>query len=365
MVLTKKKMEAMIMMNNKKLFLDVHAIQTLPPANINRDDTGSPKSAQYGGVTRARVSSQAWKKAIRQYFLEFGDLRNVGVRSLEVVRYIASKIMVIDSSKNNEQATDLAKKVFAATGIKLDSDYKTKALFFISSKQAENLAQIALNGGIEEKEIKKMLSIDPSIDIALFGRMVADDPSLNEDASCQVAHAISTHAVQAEFDYFTALDDFSSSGDAGAAMIDTIEFNSSTLYRYANVAIHEFLRQIGDTRLMINALILFIEAFTKSLPTGKINTFANQTLPQALLVTLRTDRPVSLVSAFERPIYSDKGYVEQSISRLNDEYENVLKWVENPLYVLSVGMGDFTGNLGDLNELFKRLEEKLLSLLSN
>ena len=85
------------MTTNQRLFLDIHAIQTLPPSNMNRDDTGSPKTAQYGGVKRSRVSSQAWKRAIRDYFNTYGEQSNVGVRTKDIVRYVAGKIVSYSS----------------------------------------------------------------------------------------------------------------------------------------------------------------------------------------------------------------------------------------------------------------------------
>ncbi|HZK27254.1 MAG TPA: type I-E CRISPR-associated protein Cas7/Cse4/CasC [Thermoclostridium sp.] len=352
------------MKNNQPLFLDVHAIQTVPPSNINRDDTGSPKTAQYGGVTRSRVSSQSWKRAIRQYFLDHGGMNNVGIRSLEIVRYIAEKIVDIDESIAQETAMELAEKTLNSAGVST-KDKKARALFFISSKQADKLAQAAIEGEKSKMELQELLKDDPAIDISLFGRMVADDPKLNEDASSQVAHAISTHEVQTEFDFFTATDDFSSANDAGAGMLGTIEYNSSTLYRYANVAVHEFGRQIGDQTLVVNALKLFVEAFVKSMPTGKINTFANQTLPQALLICLREDRPISLVSAYEQPIRSSEGYVTESVKRLNNEYESVMQWVDKPLFSFSLGMDDFVGNQDDIKQLLDKMEESLNTLLDS
>lgn len=351
------------MNNNKNLFLDVHAIQTVPPSNINRDDTGSPKTAQYGGATRARVSSQSWKKAMRKYFLEHGNMSNVGIRSLEIVRYVAEQIVTIDESIDQETAMNLAEKVINDAGIKT-KDQKARALFFMSYKQAQKLARAAIAEDVKKNELPAMVKSDPAIDIALFGRMVADDPRLNEDASSQVAHAISTHAVQTEFDFFTATDDFSSANNAGAGMLGTIEYNSSTLYRYANVAVHEFCNQLGDSASTINALKLFVEAFAKSMPTGKANTFANQTLPQAILISLRKDRPVSLVSAFEKPVRSSEGYVDQSIKKLQSEYETVKQWVDEPLFTMSLGMENFEGNLDNFNQLLEQLVEKLTALLN-
>lgn len=349
------------MKTKQRLFLDVHAIQAVPPSNINRDDTGSPKTAQYGGVTRARVSSQSWKRVMRQYFKEHGEIDNVGVRTKKVVHYVAEKITNIDESIEQEKAMKLAEKVVNGAGVKTPKNSETEALFFISSKQADKLAQAALEGKKANKELRKILASEPSIDIALFGRMLASDAGLNVDASSQVAHAISTNGIQTEFDYFTAMDDYAE--NPGAAMIESIEYNSSTLYRYANVAIHEFCQQIGGKNSTINALKLYIEAFAKSMPAGKINTFANQTLPQALLVCLRGDRPVSLVSAFERPIYSTNGHVEKSIKQLIDEYEVVKQWVDAPLHAFSLGMNGFEGNQKNLKHLLEQLEESLNTLL--
>ncbi len=352
-------------MKNNNIYLDIHTIQTVPPSNINRDDIGSPKTAQYGGATRARVSSQAWKKAIRTYFLEYGNQTNVGIRSLEIPRYVAGKIREIDETIDSEEALSMAKKTLKSAGVNSNKENKTSALFFIGSHQAEKLAQAAIDKLNKKSDLQEIIQDNPAIDIALFGRMVADDPKLNEDASSQVAHALSTHAVQTEFDYFTAIDDFSSSNNAGAGMLGTIEYNSSTLYRYANVAVHEFMNQIKNSEAAVSALKLFIEAFVKSMPTGKSNTFANQTLPQALLITVRPDRPVNLVSAFEKPVQSNKGYVDESIERLADEFTEVSKWVKDPYFTLAVNLE----NIGAAQETFPRLleafEQELTDILSD
>ena len=314
-------------MKTNNLYLDIHAIQSVPPSNINRDDTGSPKTAQYGGATRARVSSQCWKKAMRDYFLSHGDAGKVGVRTKDIVTYVAEKIREKDAMKSVDEAMEMADKVINLAGVST-KDYKAKALFFLGNKQAEELAMAALRNVQDKNEIKMILKENPAIDIALFGRMVADEPTLNEDASCQVAHAISTHAVSGEYDYFTAIDDLSPEDNAGAGMIGTIEYNSSTLYRYADIAVHELCRQLGSKEATVAAVTLFIEAFIKSMPTGKVNTFANQTLPQGIIVTLRSDRPVNLVSAFEEPVQAKGGYAKESMAKLAAEYKKAAKIVQ-------------------------------------
>lgn len=323
------------MTSNKRLYLDIHAIQTLPPSNINRDDTGSPKTALYGGVRRARVSSQAWKRAIRKYFNDFGEQSNVGIRTLRIVRYVADKIQEEDPAISDKEAMDLAEKTLNAAKIST-KDQKAKALFFMGDLQAKNLAKAAIEGISDKQALQAILKSNPAVDIALFGRMVADDPSLNEDASSQVAHAISTHGVDTEFDFYTAMDDLSEEDSAGAGMLGTIEFNSSTLYRYANVSLHEFIRQVGNVESAALSMELFAEAFANSLPTGKINSYANTTLPQLLLIVLREDRPVNLVSAFEKPVKDGEGYVEETMKRLGKELENTQRFVREPLAKLYV-----------------------------
>lgn len=353
-------------MNNKRLFVDINAIQTLPPSNINRDDTGSPKTAQYGGVIRARVSSQSWKKAMRDYFYNNSEFENIGVRTLEIVKYLAEEIKRLKPSLTDEDALKLANETFKSAGIGT-KDNKAKALFFLGKSQRDALSQAAIDGEKDKKKLQDILSSNPAIDIALFGRMVADDQNLNEDASAQVAHAISTHQVSNEYDFFTAVDDISKEESQGAGMLGTVEYNSSTLYRYANVAAHELLNQLVSVEDTVGAIRLFVEAFAKSLPTGKVNTFANQTLPQAILVTIRDDRPVNLVSAFEEPVRSNDGYVEKSIKKLLKEEEKVLKFVNKPLHTYYLTMADMGEKIeGEydtfeelLNEFSKDLEANL------
>ena len=346
-------------MTATRLFLDIHALQVMPPSNANRDDAGSPKTAQYGGALRARVSSQCWKRAIRSYFAENSDINNVGIRSLNMVDYLANKIKSLSDTYSSEEALKLAETIINNAGIKT-KDGKLKALFFLGEEQANKLAHAAIQGVTDKKELQNIIKENLPIDIALFGRMLADDPSLNEDASSQVAHAISTHAVRNEFDYFTAIDDLAPEDNAGAGMLGTVEYNSSTLYRYANVAVHEFLHQLKNNPSAVSSsLALFIKAFANSMPTGKSNTFANQTLPQFLLVSLRDDRPVNLVSAFETPVKPLDGYVVPSIKALAHECKAIQKFVNAPLASFYVSQASIQ------DELFGHEETNLEQLLKD
>ena len=320
----------------KRLYVDFHVLQTVPPSCINRDDTGSPKTAVYGGVLRARVSSQAWKHAMRKDFAE-NTLLDVGKRTKKAAELVKKQILALDSELD---ADKLAKKALENTGIKSD-DKGTKALFFISTAQAKALAALAVAGSTDKKEYQKALRTAPSMDMALFGRMVADDPSLNYDAEAQVAHSISTHAVKNEYDYFTAVDDCPAEDNAGAGHLGTVEYNSSTLYRYATVNVLELKGKLGAEQAA-ETVRAFGEAFLFSMPTGKQNTFANRTLPDAVYVTIREDQPVNLCGAFERAVSRGEqgGYAEASKAALVQYAQQVYaSFAEAPAQSFTVGGG--------------------------
>ena len=313
-------------------YVDIHIIQNLPPSCVNRDDSGSPKSAVYGGVRRLRVSSQSWKRATRLYFNDLLDAKDVGVRTKRVVEVLAERITE-NAPELAENAPELAEGVFKAARIKLapprgkkDALQESGYLLFLSTSQIARLAELAISsarGGeaLDAKTVKKIFKEAHAVDIALFGRMVADDTDLNVDAACQVAHAISTHAAENEYDFFTAVDDDKSRSeeeDAGAGMMGTVEFSSATMYRYATVNLDMLVENLGDDDAALRALEVFIKGFCLSMPTGKQNTFANRTLPEAVVVSVRDDQPVSLVGAFEKPIRTNEadGYLARSVGAL-------------------------------------------------
>lgn len=334
-------------MNNKNLFIDVNVIQTVPSSNINRDDAGAPKTAIYGGVTRARVSSQSWKRAVRVAFKEETEDAEwlQSFRTMKAVELLADKIKELDADLSDEDAKKKSEEIFKLVGIKTKVDKNTKetltkALLLVSDAQLEKVAKYSLENDLNDKnakkEVKEALINNQSLDLALFGRMVADDPELNVDASSQVAHAISTHEIIPEFDYYTAVDDAKADDTSGSAMIGSIEYNSSTLYRYANVNINELVHNLGNNDLAIQGIKLFIKDFLLTMPTGKENTFANKTVPQYAMISIRQDTPVNLVSAFEEPVKSRDGYVEKSIQKLEEENQEIQSFVDKPLFTIAL-----------------------------
>ncbi|WP_228978474.1 type I-E CRISPR-associated protein Cas7/Cse4/CasC [Streptomyces sp. DH12] len=336
-----------------RIIVDVHALQTVPPSNLNRDDTGSPKTALYGGVPRARVSSQAWKRATREHFNRTLDASQLGVRTKRVAELLAERIERLEPSLEGapEALTLAAETLKAATGSKIEvpkrkADAAKKSgekepapeasyLMFLSTRQLDRLAEIAVEGAkdisafFKDKENKararEAADTRHSVDIALFGRMVADSADINVDAAAQVAHAISVHQVETESDYFTAVDDRNSDAEPGAGMIGTIDFNSSTLYRYAALDVNLLAANLGKglredepaAAPVQRAVEAFLDGFVASLPTGKINTFGNHTLPEAVIVKIRSSRPISYVGAFENPVGSNgAGHVRGACEQL-------------------------------------------------
>lgn len=342
-------------MDERRLYVDLHVIQTVPPSCINRDDTGSPKTAVYGGATRARVSSQAWKREMRKDFSKMFCGQDIGIRTKKVVDMVAEEILKLDAS-----VTDAEKKAAVAlknAGIKInDKKNESDALLFMSKGQAKALAELVLEKNDDKKAYKQALIQEPAYDMALFGRMVASDPSLNYDAAAQVAHSISTHAIHNEYDYFTAVDDRAPEDNLGAGHLGTVEFNSFTMYRYATVNVLELDRHLGtDTADVVAG---FVKAFICSMPTGKQNSFANRTLPDAVYVTVRKDQPINLCGAFEKPVSSKNGYVEQSVKNMKEYAERVYRdYAEEP--VCALGIGEALSSMAEvmpLNQLLDRLK---------
>lgn len=342
---------------NNRLYVDFHILQTVPPSCVNRDDTGSPKTAVYGGTVRARVSSQAWKRAMRLMFREIFDEIELGKRTRNMPEMVCTAIRAQDPSITEKKAKSLAEKALKKVEDKLKKEKKPKifdVMFFMSEKQADKLAELAVGGEEDMVLYWNAVKDQPSIDMALFGRMVASDPSLNYDAAAQVAHSISTHAVQTEFDYFTAVDDLSPEDTSGAGHLGTVEYNAATLYRYATVNVQELERTLGEPAA--DAVRGFAEALICSMPTGKQNTFANRTLPDAVYVTVRRDQPVNLSGAFEKAVpASAEGYVARSAAQLCDYAEQMYQTFAAPP-AEAFAVGALFGSLAQTGSLLQMLD---------
>lgn len=320
------------------LFLEFHLIQNFAPSNLNRDDTGAPKDAIFGGQRRARVSSQCFKRAIRLAAAEHDLVPQAhrGIRTKKLKALLIERL----AGRDAEEAAGKIEAALAAAGLKLKDDGKTEYLLFLGENEIDAFADLIeqhwdelpsggekkskkdAKAGISPEIVKKAKSLldgGKAVDVALFGRMLADLPAVNQDAACQVAHAISTHRVEREFDYFTAVDDRGDPDETGAGMIGQVEFNSATLYRYAVLDVNKLFDNLqGDRDLALSAVEAFVQAVVRAIPTGKQNSFAAHNAPEFVGVVLRHTTPLNLANAFEKPVppRADLALTAQSVERL-------------------------------------------------
>lgn len=373
--------------------MELHIIQSVPVACLNRDDLNSPKTAVFGGVQRARVSSQSWKRAIRE--MAEKELDNSGQfkgkRSRLFIGKISAELKKLGEAEETAAALSLcaghylarldpkeegkvktlvflspfeyeifAKLLFTLNdedkqklvdaiasvdkdklasseegGEEIDEEEpvkKTKGEKKLSAKQFNKLVSKVLKTPVEkafkgEKKEAKSLPKDAA-DIALFGRMVANDHSLSVEAASMFSHALSTHKSDNEIDFFAAVDDLQRKEESGAGMTSTLEFNSATYYRFAALNI-DMLADIDHLGSMTreerqNVVRTFIEATVKAIPGARKNTMNGNTLPVYVFGIVREKgHPVQLVNAFESHVRSSQGYAVKSVELLKSEYEKL------------------------------------------
>lgn len=331
-----------------KTLIEIHALQNFAPSNLNRDDTGAPKDAFFGGTRRARFSSQCDKRAVRQYFgdkVKEGvfDADELAVRTKRVYQAIAERL---DGKRDKTEALDKAKIALSYVKLKAAEDGKTQYLLFLGLREIAALADaiheywdqiiaaVDIDGEKAKGKAKKAAASSApkevqariesifnggkAVDVALFGRMLADMPGKNQNAACQVAHAISTHTVEREFDFYTAVDDLKPEDTAGADMMGTVEFNSACYYRYAVVDWEKLVENLqGDADLAAKGLRTFLQGFVEAEPSGKQNSFAAHNQPEFVAISVRRNTaPRNLANAFETAIRVKSG---ESLTRKSAE----------------------------------------------
>ncbi len=347
-----------------KTLIEVHALQNFAPSNLNRDDTGAPKDAWFGGSRRARISSQCLKRAVRTYFGEkqadgFFSSDELAVRTKRVYQAIAD---LLDDKRPHAEALAKAEIALSYVKLKAADGGKTQYLLFLGRSEIAALAEVIHQSwdhivhetkevsdkakgkgkkaaaGSAPKEIQERIDSifngGKAVDLALFGRMLADMPEKNQHAACQVAHAISTHAVEREFDFYTAVDELKPEDTAGADMMGTGEFNSACFYRYAVVDWEKLVGNLqNDSDLARKGLQAFLEGFVVAEPTGKQNTFAAHNQPEFVAVSVRHNiAPSNFANAFEVALRVRK---DESLTKVSAE-----KLVEKSKKLRAVYGGD-------------------------
>ncbi|MFJ6105922.1 type I-E CRISPR-associated protein Cas7/Cse4/CasC [Streptomyces sp. NPDC092359] len=347
----------------KPRFLDIHVVQPIPYANLNRDDTNSVKTMLYGDALRTRISSQSWKRAIREHFQDaLGDsalrTRRIGERVAEVLRGRGWDEAPADRAGAHVAAGSSIKWEVAKGKDKqpITNKVLTNALIYLPEDAVEELADIAeahkdaITADFTGKGKKPESALKGKIDkillkrngvINLFGRMLAEVDQAGVDGAVQVAHAFTTHTTEVELDYFAAVDDVTATkGDeTGSGHMGTAEFSTGTLYRFATVDLQELTKNLSDDDIAVHAARelagQFLLSFIESLPQAKKNSTAPHSLPHLVHVAVRSDRPLSFAAAFEEPVRSAQhgGYVARSVEGI-DAYSKAANTLLGPARVL-------------------------------
>jgi len=335
------------------MLIQIHLLQNYVPANLNRDDTGAPKDALFGGVRRGRISSQCLKRSLRKsaafaeafaadellairtkllHQLVQEELEKMGVTP-EAIRIVVSRIPDIVKGSKKGDKSEKEEDTEQVEDTEVVDSGKAKQLVFIALNEirpfAERLWTLYQKYGdekkwskAESKDLVKALgsSVPRSVDVAMFGRMTTSEAFEDVQAAVQVAHALSTNALAEEFDYYTAVDDLS--GETGAGMIGDVEYNCSTYYKYLNVHWEQLVKNLGgDMAVARRAVLALLLAAATAQPTGKQNSFAAHCLPDLVLVEVREKNlPVNYANAFLKPVRwsGDQTVMDDSVAKLAD-----------------------------------------------
>ena len=299
--------------------IEFHILQSFPVTCLNRDDVGAPKTAIVGGVTRARVSSQCWKRQVRLSLHEFGI--KLGIRTKKVEGLFVQGCLNDGASEN----------AAVACGKKIAEELIDDTLLFISESETKSFAEYAAKLDFDETKIKhndlaKIAKkvINPAVDaldIALFGRMVAKAQEMNVEAAASFAHAISTHKVSNEVEFFTALDDLQV--EPGSAHMGSLEFNSATYYRYISLDLGQ-LSQFLKAEDMKKAIAAFVNALYVAVPSARQTTQSGASPWEFARIMVRKGQRLQV--PFETAVKAkDGGFSQPSIEALKSYIDKKAK----------------------------------------
>ncbi|MCB0197465.1 MAG: type I-E CRISPR-associated protein Cas7/Cse4/CasC [Anaerolineae bacterium] len=330
------------------MLIQIHILQNYVPSNLNRDDSGSPKSAIFGGYPRGRISSQCLKRSMRHsdvFKAAFKDDGLLANRTNLLPQLVDEALKELGADEKARQ-TIIRRLPELGGGGAIKEDYegeiKTKILVYLTPVEAKLVSEklwhlyqevgdkvFSSSKSLPIKDIETTMGHETprSVDMAMFGRMTTSVAFNNVEAAVQVAHAISTNSLTREFDYFTAVDDIS--GETGASMIGDLEMNSSTYYKYINICWEDLVKNLGgDTEVATQAVTALIEAAALAQPSGKQNSTAAQNLPDFMLVEISPKNiPVSYANAFLKPATHGRqtSMMQNSINQLHDYAERLRK----------------------------------------
>lgn len=329
--------------------IELHILQSFPVSCLNRDDVGAPKSAIFGGVNRARISSQCLKRAIRLKAKEL-NAAFAGNRTRRAAEDLARELVKLGWADQTAGAVAEAtcdgflsnkpgkKKPKATASVTTgEAGDQTSTLLYFSPGQLRAIADAIARAKKEKPDATDFQSLAAkaakgsmldAADIAIFGRMVANENTLTLEGAGLFSHALSTHRADNEIDFWTAVDDRKEPGDdAGAANMGPAEFTSACYYRYVALNL-DLLRKAShlgnlppaELKQVVDA---FLRAVLLAVPNARKNSMNAHTVPAFVLGTFRENgQPIQLVNAFESPVRpKGDGLVKDSIAALEGEFK--------------------------------------------
>jgi CRISPR system Cascade subunit CasC len=316
-------------------FLQFHLLTVYGPSNPNRDDQGRPKQATVGGAPRLRLSSQSVKRALRESAFFAQDLAgNKGTRTKRLFEKLRDKLVAdgadpAEAKKAAEQVAGIFGKL-EAPDKKAPEEMVATTLAFVSPEEwrlAEALAAKILAGEDlpKDKDLKRLVlrNADGAVDIAMFGRMLADDADFNREAAVQVGHAITTHRAHAEEDWFSAVDDLNKAEDTGAGHLGEHAFGSGVYYQYVCVNVDLLVKNLGgDAMLAARGLESLARALAVATPTGKQNSHAHHPRAAYIRAERGTRTPRDLTGAFFTPV-TGQPWTARSVAALEDMADKI------------------------------------------
>ena len=344
------------------MFVSIHGLVSYPPSNPNRDDLGRPKSAVFGGTNRQRISSQSLKRQWRVN--PASALVKLDAAMTTRTRHLPENVknQLLAAGMDDKAAMEAAQaisgqfgKVEKPKGKDADKALTTSEVVVIGPEEDDAIAALCATLVAEkrqptEKELESLELPTTALDTALHGRMRASKKSVNVDAACQVAHAITTNTVKTEADYWTAVDDLNLADDSGAGGIGEREFGSGVFYIYACVDVEGLTKNLGgDRKLAADATAALAECVATLGPTGHQSSFANRVKASYLLAEIGDDQPFTYADAFEVPVVGrDTGITVESIARLTDHAEKVAAIYGRNLQSVSFNLPSGEGTLASV-----------------
>ena len=315
-------------------FIQLHLLTAYAPANLNRDDAGRPKTAFMGGVERLRVSSQSLKRAWR-CSETFEDMMSgyIGKRTRRIgVEYVYKPMC--DAEIDKKTATAAAEKIAAQFGTlkkdknaPADKKLEIEQIVHVSNHEIELIKQlvntlIAEKRAPDDEEVKLLRKERRSVDIALFGRMLASSRAFDVEAACQVSHALGVSAVTIEDDFFTAVDDLNNKEESGSGHMGEQGFASALFYTYICISRDLLVENLGgDETLAKRTIAALTETALTVSPTGKQNSFASRAYASYALAEIGQRQPRSLAAAYFQPV-RDANQIPAAITRLKEQRDS-------------------------------------------